>query len=120
MNKDELKQYSDAWNEHDIEKIMSYMTEDCIFRTGGGKQSYGTQYQGQAEVRKRFESIWEEFPDVSFINTRHFIEGDRACSEWTFVATTTDGRRLKIDGCDLFTFRKGKIALKNTFLKHCK
>ena len=34
-----LKRYSDAWNEHDIEKIMLYMTEDCIFRTGGGNKA---------------------------------------------------------------------------------
>jgi ketosteroid isomerase-like protein len=115
-----LKRYSDAWNEHDIEKIMLYMTEDCIFRTGGGEQSYGTLYQGQAEVRKRFESIWSQFPDVCFKNTRHFLQGDRGCSEWTFRATGPDGNKLEIEGCDIFTFREGKIAVKNTFLKNRK
>lgn len=115
-----LKRYSDAWNEHDIKKIMLYMTEDCIFRSGGGEQSYGTQHQGQAEVSERFESIWVQFPDVCFKNARHFTQGDRGCSEWTFMATSPDGDKLAIDGCDIFTFRGGKIAVKNTFLKNRK
>ena len=115
-----LKRYSDAWNEHNIKKIMLYMTEDCIFRSGGGEQSCGTQHQGQAEVSERFESIWVQFPDVCFKNPRHFIQGDRGCSEWTLMATDPDGDKLAIDGCDIFTFRGGKIAVKNTFLKNQK
>jgi ketosteroid isomerase-like protein len=117
MNIEILERYSDAWNEHDIEKIMLHMTEDCIFRTGGGAERYGAQYQGQAEVRARFESVWKEFPDVRFLNLTHFTEGNRGCSEWTFVATASHGNKLEIDGCDLFTFSEGKILLKNTFLK---
>jgi ketosteroid isomerase-like protein len=120
MNIEILERYSDAWNEHDIEKIMRYMSEDCIFRTGGGTERYGAEYQGQAEVRKRFESVWKEFPDVCFMNLAHFIGGNRGCSEWTFVATSSDGSKLEIDGCDLFTFSEGKILLKNTFLKNRK
>jgi len=118
MNIENLEQYAAAWNDHDIDKIMGYMSEDCIFRSGGGSERYGAEYRGHAAVRERFESIWADLPDASFTKARHFIDGNRGCSEWTFVATSGEGKKLEIDGCDLFTFRDGKIALKNTFLKN--
>jgi hypothetical protein len=38
-------------------------------------------------------------------------------SEWTFTGARTDGTRVEVYGCDLFTFRAGKIALKNSYRK---
>jgi ketosteroid isomerase-like protein len=38
-------------------------------------------------------------------------------SEWTFTGTRVDGTRIEVNGCDLFTFRGGKIALKNSYRK---
>ena len=120
MNNDSLQQYFDAWNEHDIEQIMRFMTEDCIFDTGAGKESFGTRYQGYSDVRSRFIEVWSDFPDVQFENATHFVHGDRACSEWTFVATAADGSRIEIDGCDVFTFCGDKIKIKNSFIKNIK
>ena len=39
-------------------------------------------------------------------------------SEWTFTGTLKDGKRVEVNGCDLFTFRSGKIAVKNSFRKN--
>jgi hypothetical protein len=39
-------------------------------------------------------------------------------SEWTFTGTRMDGTRVEVNGCDLFTFRDGKIAVKNSFRKN--
>ena len=35
------------------------------------------------------------------------MAGDRGASEWTLTGTTTDGVRLEVRGCDLWTFRDG-------------
>jgi len=48
MNIKDLENYSDAWNAHDIDKIMDYMTDDCIFETGGGSEKYETRFVGFA------------------------------------------------------------------------
>lgn len=117
MNNDDLQAYSDAWNAHDIEQIMAYHTEDCIFETGGGIEKYGTRYSGFTTVRKRFIEVWTDLPDVRFENGSHFISGDRGCSEWTFLGTRPDGTKMEVNGCDLFTFRDGKILVKNSLLK---
>ena len=118
MNEDDLEAYSTAWNQHDIDKIMSYMTPDCVFFTGGGDESFGTCHEGFKNVKARFKAVWEELPDVRFENARHFVKGDRGCSEWTFRATRPDGSKIEIDGCDLFTFEAGKIRVKNSLVKN--
>ena len=35
MNTTQLQDYANAWNGHDIDRIMDYMTFDCVFETGG-------------------------------------------------------------------------------------
>ena len=117
MDNQTLQEYSDAWNRHDIDRIMALMTEDCVFEPGGGPERYGTRYQGQAAVRERFIEVWTDIPDVRFDNAIHFVQGDYGCSEWTIVGTTRDGTPLEIDGCDLFTFENGKIKSKRSYLK---
>jgi ketosteroid isomerase-like protein len=48
---------------------------------------------------------------------RHFVSGDRGASEWTLTGTTAEGARLEVRGCDLWTFRDGKILRKDSFWK---
>jgi len=118
MNVDQLVQYADAWNAHDIDHIMSFHTPDTVFETGGGEEKYGTRFCGYDVVRQRFIEVWTELPDAQFENCRHFISGDRGCSEWTFSATGGNGAPIEINGCDLFTFRDDLIAVKNSLLKN--
>jgi ketosteroid isomerase-like protein len=68
-------------------------------------------------VRAAFAEVWALFPDAHWANARHFVHGDRGVSEWTFTGTRADGTRVEVHGCDLFTFRDGKILLKNSYRK---
>jgi len=79
---------------------MTYMSDDCIFETGGGDQRHGTRYQGYGSVRQRFIEVWTDIPNVRFENAHHFVVADSGCSEWTFTGTTIDGKKLDVDGCD--------------------
>jgi ketosteroid isomerase-like protein len=60
---------------------------------------------------------WRTFPDARWQNARHFVCGDRGVSQWTFTGTRAGGERVEVDGCDVFTFRGDKIAVKNSFRK---
>ena len=118
MNETQLKKYSKAWNEHDIEKIMKYMTEDCVFESGGGAESYGTRYIGYEVVKKRFIDVWTDISGVEFKNSKHFSDGTNGCSEWTFSGIDKNGKKIEMDGCDIFTFENGKIKSKRSYLKN--
>jgi ketosteroid isomerase-like protein len=118
MDTNDLQQYTDAWNDHNIDTIMSYMSHDCVFETGGGSEKFGTRVSGFDNVQSRFIEVWTDIPDVRFENAVHFVQGVHGCSEWTFTGTRENGTVMEIDGCDLFTFADGKIASKRSYVKN--
>ena len=113
-----LEAFADAWNRHDIDAVMSFMTEDCVFEASAGEQVCGSRYEGFDAVRAAFAGVWALFPDAHWGGARHFVVADRGVSEWTFTGTRADGTRVEVNGCDLFTFREGRIALKNSYRKN--
>jgi ketosteroid isomerase-like protein len=113
-----LQAFADAWNRHDVDALMSMMTSDCVFEASGGNMVDGERHVGQRAVRAAYAGVFEQYPDAHWANARHFVTGNRGVSEWTFTGTLTDGKRVEVTGCDLFTFRNGKIAIKNSFRKN--
>jgi hypothetical protein len=69
-------------------------------------------------VRKGYAKAWKEFPDAQWADAHHFVVGNRGVSEWIFSGTQAEGNRVEVVGCDVFTFRDGKIAVKNSFRKN--
>ena len=112
-----LDRFAGAWNRHDVTELMSFMTEDCVFEASAGPDVSGRRYEGRREVAKAFAEVFETFPDAHWGGARHFFVGDRGVSEWTFTGTRADGTRVEVTGCDLFTFRDGKISVKNSYRK---
>ena len=113
-----LTAFADAWNRHDVDALMSMMTADCAFEASGGSAVDGERHQGQRAVRAAYAAVFEPYPDAHWAHARHFVTGDRGVSEWTFTGTRKDGKRVEVNGCDLFTFRNGKITIKNSFRKN--
>jgi ketosteroid isomerase-like protein len=111
-----LDAFAAAWNRHDVDAILSMMTPDCVFEASRGSEVNGTVYVGQEEVRRGIEEVFATFPDARWTGAKHFITGDRGVSEWVFTGTGPSGR-VEVQGCDVFTFRDGKIAVKNSFRK---
>lgn len=113
-----LDAFADAWNRHDADALMSFMSDDCVFQSSAGPDPCGTRYVGRDAVRAGFVEVWTTFPDAHWGHAQHFVHGDRGVSEWTFTGTRTDGTRVEVHGCDLFSFRGGKITLKNSYRKN--
>lgn len=113
-----LEAFAEAWNRHDADALMAFMSEDCVFEASAGAEVWGTRYVGREAVKAGYAEVWLTFPNAHWGNARHFVHGDRGVSEWTFTGTRTDGTRLEVHGCDLFTFHDGKIALKNSYRKN--
>jgi ketosteroid isomerase-like protein len=109
--------FEQGWNHHDVDVLMTFMTDDCVWESAAGPAVWGTRHTGREQVRAAFASLFAAFPDVAFRDVRHLVAGDRGLSEWTFTGTAADGATVEVGGCDVFTFRDGRIALKQSFLK---
>ena len=112
-----LDTFAAAWNRHDVDGLMACMTDDCVFEASAGKEVAGTHHVGREAVRRAYAAVFETFPDARWNNPRHFVAGDRAVSEWTFTGTPSDGAKVEVNGCDIFTLRGGRIAVKNSYRK---
>ena len=112
-----LQSFAEAFNAHDITGIMSHMTDDCVFEASAGPDFDGEKFTGQEQVKKAFQNVFATFPDAHWGDSKHFISGNRGFSEWIFTGTRSDGTKVEVTGCDLFTFRDGKIAVKNSYRK---
>src|SRR4029453_4962176 len=117
MTVKDLEAFGDGWNRHDVDYLMTFMAEDCVFETSGGAGVCGKPYVGKDAVREGFAGVFKRFPDVHFGDARHFVSGDRGLSEWILRGPTPAGKKVEVTGCDVFTFKGDKIALKNSYLK---
>ena len=74
---DFLQAFADAWNRHDVEALMDFMTDDCVFEASAGQDICGVRHVGPEAVRSSFSAVWATYPDAHWGNSRHFVAGDR-------------------------------------------
>ena len=112
-----LRGYAEAGNAHDIDAMMSFFAPNCEFYSSTGPDANGTRHIGTEKVRQGLSYFLEICPDGRWRNLRYLVSGDRGVMEWTFTGTTPDGRTIEVNGCDLITFKGGKIAIKDSYRK---
>jgi steroid delta-isomerase-like uncharacterized protein len=113
-----LIEHADAWNSHDLDRLMMLFAEDCTFDASAGPDSHGRRFEGRAKVRAAFADVLDSMPDAKWGDGRHFaISDDYGVSEWRLTGTLLDGSRVDVLGCDFLTLRDDKIVRKNSFRK---
>ena len=112
-----LAEFADAWNRHDLAALMSFMHDDCVFHAVAGPDLLGRSFIGRTAVSEGFKAAWTNFPDAAWLDGDHFVTGDRGVSESTFKGTKADGSRIEARMVDVFTFKDGKILVKNAYRK---
>jgi taurine dehydrogenase small subunit len=113
-----LIEHTDAWNSHDLDRLMALFADDCVFQASGGPAFDGRRFEGRAQVRAAFADVLGSMPDASWGDGRHFaIHDDYGVSEWRLIGTLADGSGVDLLGCDFITVRGGRIVRKNSFRK---
>lgn len=112
-----LKGFLEAFNQHDLDAIMDYFAEDCVFYMPRGAAPRGDRYTGKAQVRAGLAKRFEGIPDVHYGEDRHWVCKDFGVSEWTLTGTRTSGEPIEVRGVDLLEFSDGKITRKDSFWK---
>ena len=108
----------EAFNQHDLDKIMSFFSEEIVFDSPRGPDCWGRRFVGLEEVRRGIAARFEGIPDVHYGDDDHFVGGRRGLSEWTISGTTVDGVAIEVRGCDIWTFDDDdQITRKDSFWK---
>ena len=117
MEERTLKRFLEAFNRHDLDAIMSFFTDDCVFNMPRDPKPEGRTAAGKEAVRSLLATRFEGIPDVHYGDDRHFVVGDRGVSEWLLTGTNRAGERVEVRGCDLFELRGDKISRKDSYWK---
>jgi ketosteroid isomerase-like protein len=114
-----LERLCDAFNAHDLDRVMGFFADDCVLEMPRGSQPWGARSEGKDNVRKALAGRFEGLPDVHYGNARHFVDraADTGISKWTLTGTRRDGQRIEVCGCDFYTFRAGKVVRKDSYWK---
>jgi steroid delta-isomerase-like uncharacterized protein len=108
-----LQDWNEAWNAHEVERILSYFTDDIVFEDLGGARVM----RGKGQMRTWIKETLSAFPDFRTDIKSLFVSGERAGSEWV-ASGTLKGQlhRLKptdksysVRGASIMELRDGKI-----------
>lgn len=119
VTREVLEGFLKAFNDHDLDAIMGYFADDCVFYMPRGTKPRGDRFVGKAEVRAGLAKRFEGIPDVHYGDDRHWVCDDGfGVSEWTLTGTTTASQSIEVRGVDLLEFDDdGRITRKDSFWK---
>ena len=118
-----IDRYNTAWNEHDVEAIVSMHTEDSVFEN----HVTGDVNVGREEIGRAVAGIFSVFPDLTFETRRAYIRDDLVVQEWTARGTQEGtmtrsgmevpptGRKVDYKGMDVIPIRDGLVARKDVY-----
>ena len=80
----------EAFNAHDLDRIMKFFADDCVLEMPRGPHAWGARFEGKQAVREGLASRFAGLPDVHYGNEEHFVDADRqtGMSKWTLTGTT--------------------------------
>jgi steroid delta-isomerase-like uncharacterized protein len=119
---DAIARYNQAWNDHDLDAIISMHAPDMVFEN----HTAGESAQGD-EVRDHIAAIFESWPDLQFETRRLYVRDGVVTQEWTASATHSStmrrgdlvaeptGRRIEWRGVDVIPYEGGLIKRKDVY-----
>jgi len=117
-----IARYNEAWNDHDLDAIMSMHAADMVFEN----HTAGESAQGE-EVREHIGAIFETWPDIHFETRRLYVRDGVVTQEWTATATHSTtmrrgdlvadptGKQVEWRGVDVIPYEDGLIKRKDVY-----
>jgi len=107
--------YLAAWNTHDVEKLLSFFTDDAVYDcTPMGKAS-----RGRKELKDFFSSTFTNFHDFKIEMKSAFNAGERGAGEWVMSGTFANsnipgmpatGKSFSVPGVGITEYSGDKIS----------
>jgi ribosomal protein S18 acetylase RimI-like enzyme/ketosteroid isomerase-like protein len=111
-----LERFIAAWGRKDLDDLMACVTDDFVYAASIGPEP-GTTYVGRDAVRAGVQAMWAADAGSQAEITEINIVGDAGWMRWIYrwpVGTATHDDEI---GCDLVTFRDGRLTRKDAYRK---
>ena len=108
-----LEEWGEAWNSHQVEGILSCVTDDIVYEDLGEARVM----RGKAEMRTWINETLSAFPDFRTDLKSLFVSGEWGGSEWVASGTfkgelhhlKPTGKGYSVRGASAMELRDGKI-----------
>jgi len=105
---------NEAWNSHDIERVLSYYSTDYV----GDDVGQASPLRGHEGLRAMLENYWRAFPDLRFKVVSTLVEGDRVAIVWvaegthqgTIMNIPPTGNKVQVRGVSVIDVEDGLIV----------
>jgi len=120
---DFIDRYNAAWNDHDVDAIVSMHTEDSVFEN----RVTGDVNVGREQIGRAISGIFAVFPDLAFETRRAYIRDDLVVQEWTArgthegpmtrsgITVEPTGKKVDYKGMDVIPIQDGLVARKDVY-----
>ena len=114
MTTERLDAFMDAWNAHDVDAIVGFFADDCVFHPSVGTELMGgiLRRPGRGAPRRSPRSSSATRTAASRTRAR----SSQATGERPSGRSSPATRAVR--GCDLFEFEGDRISVKNAFRKN--
>jgi steroid delta-isomerase-like uncharacterized protein len=118
-----IDRYNAAWNDHDVDAIVSMHTDDSVFEN----HTTGDLNVGKEAIRNAIRGIFTVFPDLEFETRRQYIRDGLVVQEWTARGThlgkmmraglevEPTGQKVEYRGMDVIPISDGKVSRKDVY-----
>jgi steroid delta-isomerase-like uncharacterized protein len=105
---------NEAWNSHDIEKVLSFYSSEYI----GDDIGQSSLLRGHDGLRAMLETYWQAFPDLQFRVTDRLIQDSRLVVVWvaegthqgTIMNIPSTGHRVEVRGVSIIDVEDGLVV----------
>lgn len=109
------RDWCEAWNSHEVDRILSYVTDDIVYEGLAGARVMS----GIAEMRAYLNETFSAFPDFEIDLKSLFASGRWAGSEWImsgtfkgelqFLGLKPTGKSFSVRGASITELRGAKV-----------
>src|ERR1043166_3058256 len=118
-----IDRYNAAWNDHDVEAIVSMHTEDSVFEN----HVTGDVNVGREQIGRAITGIFAVFPDLTFEKRRADVRDDLVVQEGAArgahegpmnrsgMTIEPTGKKVEYKGMDVIPIHNGLVARKDVY-----
>jgi len=108
--------FNEAFNQHDIEKMMQLMSDDCVFENTAPAPD-GTVYKGKEAITRFWREFFRESPQAHIEIEEVFGLGLRCIMRWRYKWVDAEGIKGYVRGADIYRVEDDLICEKLSYVK---
>ena len=112
-NREIVSDYMNAWNSGDLDRVMSFLAEDCVYHNVPVPEVRGKQ-----NIREAFVRFAQHMTGIELIILNAAATDDVVMNDRIDRFTLKNGKMLDLPVAGVFKLRDGKIVLHKDYFNY--